>query len=179
MEFILDANTLIYLVKLNLHEEFIKLVNKGKIIIDSSVYGEVVTKGIENNYPYAPVAKKFLQRHQISVIPIDISEDLHKFLDAGETSCALLVLHKKSNRICITSDINALKKFEKFDIPAVQLDAFYFYLLLESRISEDDFFAILYELERIYAIKPERIHLFSDFLKQQNRTNQKRRNNYE
>ena len=116
MEYILDANTLIYLVKLNLHEEFIKLIDTGKIIIDSSVYDEVVVKGIKNNYPDAHVAKKFLQQHQISVIPIDISNDLHKFRDAGETSCALLALHEDSNRICITSDIRALKKFDINDI---------------------------------------------------------------
>ena len=67
MEYILDANTLIYLVKLNFHEEFIKLVDNGKIIIDSSVYDEVVVKGIKNNYPDAHVAKKFLQQHQLSM----------------------------------------------------------------------------------------------------------------
>jgi hypothetical protein len=138
------------------------------------VYDEVIVKGIENNYPDAHIAKNFLQQHQISVIPIDISKDFQKFRDAGETSCALLALHKESNRICISSDLRALKKFEIFDIPAVQLDMVYFHLLQESLISEDDFFAILYELERIYAIKSKRIILFSDFLKQQKKTEQKK-----
>ncbi len=164
MEYILDANTIIYLVKLNLHEDFINLLQKDNFILDSSVYDEVITKGIKNNYPDAYVAKKFLQENQIPVIPTDISKEIHKFRDPGETSCAILALNSKTRRVCISSDKKALKKFAIHGIPAVQLDTIYYNLLVKLIITEDCFFSILYKLEKIYAIDSDRIFFFSNLI---------------
>lgn len=75
MRFILDANTLIYLVKAGLTQEFIKLIDN-EIVIDKSVYTEVVEKGIENNYPDSYLVRNFLEMNQIPIIPVNISSQL-------------------------------------------------------------------------------------------------------
>ena len=56
MRYILDANALIYLVKSGLSQKFLKLL-EDNVVIDSSVYEEVIEKGINNEYPDAHKAK--------------------------------------------------------------------------------------------------------------------------
>ncbi|MHA1734549.1 MAG: hypothetical protein ACTSU5_21645, partial [Promethearchaeota archaeon] len=89
MKWILDANTLIYLVKTNLQNRFMELV-RHDVILDTSVFQESVTVGIQRGYPDANRIKAFLEHHRIPVIPVDIGPKLHIFKDAGETSCFLL-----------------------------------------------------------------------------------------
>jgi len=137
---------------------------KTQIFIDTSVYAEVVENGVKNNYPDAITAKKFLQNYKIPIISIDVSEHMHKFRDAGETSCAILALNKKTEGVCISSDKKAIKKFRLYNIPCAQLDTLYYNLYLEEIIKEDDFFNILHKLEKIYAINPERIIFFYDLI---------------
>ena len=84
-------------------------LKKYDIVIDKSVYNEVIEKGIENKYPDAYNAKNFLEKNQIPIIPINVKSDLSKFRDLGETSCYLLA---KKDGICISSDIRANKKFK-------------------------------------------------------------------
>ena len=165
MNFILDANTIIYLIKSNLQENFMEYYKKTQIIIDTSVYAEVVENGLKNNYPDAIIAKNFLQKYKIPIIPIDVSKQIHKFRDAGETSCAILALNKKTEGVCISSDKKAIKKFATYNIPHIQLDTVYYNLFLNIKLKEDEFFNILYKLEKIYAINSERIIFFYDLIK--------------
>ncbi len=164
MNLILDANALIYLIKLNLQEKFMEYHKKSQIFIDTSVYTEVVEKGLKNNYPDAITAKKFLQNYKIPIIPIDVSEHIHKFRDAGETSCAILALNKKTEGVCISSDKKAIKKFAAYNIPYTQLDTVYYNLFLKAKLREEEFFNILYKLEKIFAINSERIIFFYDLI---------------
>ncbi len=89
MRWILDSCTLIYLVKLKLFNRFKELA-QNPIVIDSSVYTEVIIDGKNRNYPDATEAEKILNDAQIPVISLDISKDLNLFIDPGETSCYLL-----------------------------------------------------------------------------------------
>ena len=164
MNLILDANTIIYLIKLSLQENFMEYHKKTQIFIDTSVYSEVVEKGMKNNYPDAITAKKFLQNYKIPIISIDVSEHIHKFRDAGETSCAILALNKKTEGVCISSDKKAIKKFEGYNIPCAQLDTLYYNWFLKAKLKEEDFFNILYKLEKIFAINPERIIFYYDLI---------------
>ena len=86
MRYILDANALIYLVKSGLSQEFFKL-SDDNVVIDSSVYEEVIEKGISNDYSDAYKAREFIEKNQIPIISVDLSSDLSKFRDPGETSC--------------------------------------------------------------------------------------------
>ncbi len=164
MNFILDANTIIYLIKLNLQDNFMEYHRKTQIFIDTSVYSEVVENGIKNNYPDAITAKKFLQNYKIPIISIDVSELIYKFRDAGETSCAILALNKKTEGVCISSDKKAIKKFATYNIPYTQLDTVYYNLFLKAKLKEEEFFNILYKLEKIFAINPERIIFYYDLI---------------
>lgn len=56
-------------------------------MIDSSVYEEVIEKGISNDYSDAYKAREFIEKNQIPIISVDLSSDLSKFRDPGETSC--------------------------------------------------------------------------------------------
>jgi len=62
MRFILDANAFIYLVETSLSQEFTNL-SEVDLVIDKSVYNEVVEKGMENKYPDAYNAKDFLEKN--------------------------------------------------------------------------------------------------------------------
>ena len=74
MRWILDACTLIYLVKAKLFTRFMELVNI-PVIIDSSVFQEVVIEGKAKNYHDAIEAEKILNNNRIPVISIDITKD--------------------------------------------------------------------------------------------------------
>ena len=89
MRWILDANTLISLVKTKLQDRF-KSLSKHEIVIDTSVYKETVLVGLKHGYIDATRIKGFLEKNRIPIIPVDVSAKLHIFKDAGETSCFLL-----------------------------------------------------------------------------------------
>ena len=152
---------------------------KNQIFIDTSVYAEVVEKGLKNNYPDAITAKKFLQNYKIPIISIDVSDHIHKFRDAGETSCAILALNKKTEGICISSDKKALKKFTTCNIPCTQLDTVYYNLFLKAKLKEEEFFNILYKLEKIFAINPERIIFYYDLINKKRNEEKKKKENKE
>ena len=160
MRFILDANTLIYLVKANLSQEFINLIDN-EIIIDKSVYNEVVEKGIENNYPDAYLVESFLEVNQIPIIPVNITSELSKFRDPGETSCYILA---KSEGLCISSDIRAIKKFNNFQIPCIQLDTFFYKQFLNKKIRRNKCISILRDLKNVNGTSANRISIFFELI---------------
>jgi predicted nucleic acid-binding protein len=162
MRWILDSCTLIYLIKAKLFSEFMDLI-KFPLVIDSSVYEEAVIKGKVKKYPDAGEVEFALIKFKIPVISIDISQDLNRFNDPGETSCYILA---KEDGICLTSDDRAYKKFISEDLKVMKVDTFYFELLNKNHISEDEFFRILKKLEIINATKPKSILFFMEKLKQ-------------
>jgi len=161
MRLILDSCTLIYLIKAKLFEEFIGL-SDFPVVIDSSVYHEVIIKGKENNYPDAFEAERLLNLYKIPIIPTDISDEIYFFRDKGETSCFILA---KEGGICLTSDNRALKKLEKKQIIAIKLEKFFFEMVLRNKLSKKNFFDYLIKLESISAINPKSILLFLEKLK--------------
>ena len=153
MRWILDACTLIYLIKAKLFNQFIELVEY-PVVIDSSVYQEVVINGKANNYPDAIEAEEILSENRVPVISIDVSKDLFRFIDPGETSCYLLAVEEG---ICLTSDDNAYKKFLNENLKAMRIDDFYFEKLNQNRLKKKDFLLILNKLESVNATKPKSI----------------------
>ena len=162
MRWILDACTIIYLIKADLFSQFMKLA-KYPVVIDSSVYQEVVINGKASNYPDADDAEFSLNQFKIPVISIDISKDLNRFRDPGETSCYILV---KEEGICLTSDDRAYKKFIVSGQQVMRLDSFYFEKLNQKMLSEAEFIAILKKLETINATKPKSILFYLEKLQQ-------------
>ncbi|MHA1111518.1 MAG: hypothetical protein ACTSRE_10485 [Promethearchaeota archaeon] len=167
MKYILDANTIIYLTKLNLHEFFIQLLMDDEIRIDTSVYKETVEDGMKHKYPDGAQIKNWLEKNQIPIIPVDISEMIPIFRDPGETSCAILVSKDPEDSICITSDKKTINKFERNAIPYAQIDTFFYGMLLEEKINPKTFFEILYQLESIFAINSERILYFRELFQEE------------
>ena len=162
MRWILDSCTLIYLIKTKLFSKFMDLL-KHPLVIDSSVYQEVVIEGKARNYPYAIEAETVLNKYKISVISIDITPELSRFNDAGESSCFILA---SDHGICLTSDDRAYKKFFSKNIKVMRIDSFYFEMVNQNRINEDEFIKILKQLEKINATKPKSILFFMEKLKQ-------------
>ncbi|TFF99313.1 MAG: hypothetical protein EU542_09135 [Promethearchaeota archaeon] len=136
---------------------------KFPLVIDSSVYEEVVIKGKEKNYPDASEAESALKKFKVPVISIDVSQDLNRFIDPGETSCYILA---KEEGICLTSDDRAYKKFLAEDIKVMRIDSFYFEKLNQNFISEKEFINILKKLEIVNASKPKSILFFMERLRQ-------------
>jgi len=153
MRWILDACTLIYLIKAKLFNQFMEIVDF-PVVIDSSVYQEVVINGKANNYPDALEAEKILNENRVPVISIDVSKDLFRFIDPGETSCYLLAIEEG---ICLTSDDKAYKKFLNENLKAMRIDNFYFEKLNQNRLKKTDFLLILNKLESVNATKPKSI----------------------
>ena len=168
MRFILDANALIYLVKTGLAQDFINLT-EDDVIIDKSVYNEVVEKGMENKYPDAYNAKDFLEKNQIPIIPIDIKSDLSKFRDPGETSCYILA---KEEGICISSDIRANDKFKNLNVAFMELDTFFFNQFLKKRIDKKRFINILNELKGVNGTSANRISVFMELISNEGAINE-------
>lgn len=161
MRWILDACTLIYLVKAKLFKQFIELTEY-PIVIDSSVYEEVIINGKINEYPDAFEAEELLKKYKIPIIPIDIDEFLYIFKDAGETSCYILA---KDEGICLTSDDRAYKKFCKQNENVLRLDTFYYQKFKHNIITKKEFIAILVQLESVNATKPKSILYFIEKMK--------------
>lgn len=153
MRWILDACTLIYLIKAKLFNRFMEIV-EFPVVIDSSVYQEVVINGKANNYPDAVEAEEILNENRVPVISIDVSKELFRFVDPGETSCYLLAIEEG---ICLTSDDKAYKKFLNENLKAMRIDNFYFEKLNQNRLKKTDFLLILNKLESINATKPKSI----------------------
>ncbi|MFW9988277.1 MAG: hypothetical protein ACFFC3_06455 [Candidatus Odinarchaeota archaeon] len=153
MRWILDACTLIYLIKAKLFDNFMEIV-EFPVVIDSSVYEEVVINGKANKYPDAFEAEEILNKNRIPVISLDVSKDLFRFTDPGETSCYLLAIEEG---ICLTSDDRAYKKFLNENLKAMRIDNFFFEKLNQKRIKKKDFLLILSKLESINASKPKSI----------------------
>ncbi len=168
MRLILDANALIYLIKTGLSQEFISLA-EDDLIIDKSVYNEVIEKGIENKYPDAYNAKDFLEKNQIPIIPIDIKSDLSNFRDPGETSCYILA---KKEGICISSDIRANRKFKNLNVAFMELDTFFYNQLLKKRIDMKRFMSILYELKGVNGTSANRISIFLELISDEGEKNE-------
>jgi predicted nucleic acid-binding protein len=162
MRWILDACTLIYLIKAKLFNQFIEIV-KFPVVIDSSVYQEVVINGKANNYPDAFEAEEILNENRVPVISINVSKDLFRFIDPGETSCYLLALEEG---ICLTSDDRAYKKFLRENLKAMRIDNFYFEKLNQNQLKKTDFLQILNKLELINATKPKSILFYMKKLQQ-------------
>lgn len=153
MRWILDACTLIYLIKAKLFNRFMEIV-EFPVVIDSSVYQEVVINGKANNYPDAVEAEEILNENRVPVISIDVSKELFRFVDPGETSCYLLAIEEG---ICLTSDDKAYKKFLNENLKAMRIDNFYFEKLNQNRLKKTDFLLILNKLESVNATKPKSI----------------------
>jgi len=124
------------------------------VVIDSSVYQEVVINGKANNYPDAIEAEEILNENRVPVISIEVSKDLFRFIDPGETSCYLLAMEEG---ICLTSDDKAYKKFLNENLKAMRIDNFYFKKLNQNRLTKKDFLLILNKLESVNATKPKSI----------------------
>jgi len=161
MRLILDANALIYLVKTGLSEEFYNLSKDDDIVIDKSVYNEVVEKGLENKYPDAYKAKDFLEKNQIPIIPTEIKSNLSKFRDPGETSCYVLATKEG---ICISSDVRANKKFKNYNVAFMELDTFFYNKLLKKQIDTKKFINILNELKSVNGTSANRISVFYELI---------------
>ncbi len=168
MRLILDANALIYLVKAGLSQEFINLI-EDDLVIDKSVYNEVIEKGMENKYPDAYNAKDFLEKNQVPIIPIDIKSDLSKFRDPGETSCYILA---KKEGICISSDIRANKKFKNHNVNFMELDTFFYNQLLKKKIDKKRFINILNELKGVNSTSANRISVFLELISNESEKNE-------
>ena len=162
MRWILDSCTLIYLIKTKLFNQFMEIV-KFPVVIDSNVYQEVVINGKANNYPDAFEAEEILNENRVPVIFIDVSKDLFRFIDPGETSCYLLAIEEG---ICLTSDDRAYKKFLRENLKAMRIDNFYFEKLNQNRLKKTDFLRILDKLELVNATKPKSILFYLKKLQQ-------------
>jgi len=124
------------------------------VVIDSSVYQEVVIYGKANNYPDAVEAEEILNENRVPVISIDVSKDLFRFIDPGETSCYLLAIEEG---ICLTSDDKAYKKFLNENLKAMRIDNFYFEKLNQNQLKKTEFLLVLNKLESVNATKPKSI----------------------
>ena len=162
MRWILDACTLIYLIKAKLFKQFIDLVNY-PVVIDSNVYQEVVIEGKANNYSDAFEAESLLNEFRVPVISIDVSKDLYRFIDSGETSCFLLAVEQG---VCITSDDRACCKLLKENVQVIRLDTFYYEKYRQNQINKKEFLFILNKLESIHATKPKSILFFMNKLQE-------------
>lgn len=153
MRWILDACTLIYLVKANLFKTFMHVV-VNPVVIDSSVFQEVINEGKEYQHSDAYEAESLLNEFHIPVISIDVSSELFRFLDPGETSCYILA---KEEGICITSDDRAYRKFYQNNLNAMRIDSFFFLKFQKNILTKIEFLEILNKLESINATKPKSV----------------------
>jgi len=153
MRWILDACTLIYLVKANLFKTFMNAVSN-PVVIDSSVFQEVIIEGKEHQYLDAFEAESLLNEYHIPVISIDGSNELFRFVDPGETSCYILA---KEDGICITSDDRAYRKFHQTNLDAMRIDSFFYLKFQKNNITKTQFLEILNKLESINATKSNSI----------------------
>ncbi len=159
VKWILDACTLIYLVKMEMFHRFQELLEE-PILIDTSVYQEVVIKGKELHYPDALKAEKILTNYKIPIIPVDVEQHLEKLRDPGETSC--YVLAQEENTTCITSDNRAFNKFRSFQLSVIKIDFLFFRFHQQQKISDSEFLDILEKLQQVWATTAKDILYFQE-----------------
>ncbi|MHA1764904.1 MAG: hypothetical protein ACTSVK_01470 [Promethearchaeota archaeon] len=160
VRWILDACSLISLIQSNQFENFINLAQY-PIIIDTSVYTEVVVQGKKFHYPDAEKAELILKKYKIPIIPIDISNDLQLFRDPGETSC--FVLGKESG-ITITADRRAYNKFLKHQIHVMKIEQFFFQKFKYKKINSEMLLSVLLTLEKVHAISVKEYYYFKELI---------------
>jgi predicted nucleic acid-binding protein len=153
MRWILDACTLIYLVKAKIFNSFMHVVSN-PVVIDSSVFQEVIIEGKEHKYLDAFEAESLLNEFHIPVISINVSNELYRFVDPGETSCYILA---KEEGICITSDDRAYRKFHQTNLDVMRIDSFFYLKFRDNKITKIEFLEILKKLESINATKPKSV----------------------
>jgi hypothetical protein len=117
------------------------------------VYHEVVERGKVRNKPDSDQADQYLKDNNIPIIPVNIARDIMHFKDAGEASCYVLA---KSEGVCITNDIRAMKKFRSRQVDAIPFEIFFGKRYREGRLSETEFEGILEELVKVNALTQER-----------------------
>ncbi|MHA1521542.1 MAG: hypothetical protein ACTSRK_15280 [Promethearchaeota archaeon] len=144
----MDACSFISLIQSELFERFME-VARNNVVIDSSVYSEVVIKGKEKNYPDAVIADEKMMQHKIPIIPIDVSQYIELFRDPGETSCYILGLE---SGVTITSDDRAYKKFKANKISVIKIEQFFLKKYQNGLIKTTEIKQILQKLENVNAI---------------------------
>jgi hypothetical protein len=163
MRWILDACTLIYLVKANLFDRFIQL-SVNDVVIDSSVYEEAVLVGKQKNYPDAILIETALARHKIAVISIDVQPHLEKFHDPGETSCFIIA---SLDGVCVTTDKRARAKFKGFGVSAIKLDQYFYQLTKNGLVTTSEFLDVLKRLQDINAIDAKLVTMYQILVREQ------------
>jgi len=118
------------------------------------VLQEVIIDGKEHQYSDAFEAESLLNESHIPVISIDVSSELSRFVDPGETSCYILA---KEEGICITSDDRAYRKFHQANLDAMRIDSFLYLKFQNNKITKIKFLEILNKLESINAAKPKSV----------------------
>ncbi len=124
-------------------------VARNSVVIDTSVYQEVVTNGKKNNFPDAFIADKKMTNHKIPIIPTDVSKYIELFRDPGETSCFILGLE---SGVTITSDRRAYNKFKSNGIPVIKIEQLFFEKYQNGLIKKAEIKEILKKLENVNAI---------------------------
>jgi hypothetical protein len=162
MRWILDACTLIYLVKAGLFDRFIQLTELD-VVIDSSVYEETVIQGKDHNYSDAFLIEDALAKHNIASISLDVKPYLEKFKDKGETSCYILA---SSDGTCVTTDKKACAKFKGFGISALKLDEYFYQAFESGSITKINFLDILRQLDNVNAIDAKMMIFYQDLADQ-------------
>jgi len=158
MRWILDACTLIYLVKSELFEKFHSL-SDNDIHIDTSVYEEAVIEGKNRNCQDAFLVENILKKFKIPVIPVEIKEFYDLFHNPGETSTFILA---KEDGVGITSDRRAYNKFYQKKIRVIKLEQFFFQKYTERKLDIQILKEILKKLEDVWAISSkEHLHILS------------------
>jgi hypothetical protein len=159
MRWILDACTLIYLVKSNLFDLFYSLA-KFPICIDTSVFDESVIQGKKHNHQDAITVEKALMKFKIPVIPVEIQEYISIFRDPGETSLYILA---NDDGVGVTSDRRAYNKFLEHNINVLKLEQFFFQKYIDKLLTKKDLIDILAKLEEIWALSSkEHLNILSN-----------------
>ncbi|MHA1890470.1 MAG: hypothetical protein ACTSYS_05750 [Promethearchaeota archaeon] len=164
MRWVLDACCLIYLGKANLLEKFLNFT-RNRVIIDNHVYKEAIVDGKANKYRDAEIIESCLKKYQVPIIPVDIHDTLPIYIDPGESSCAVLT---DDNSTTITSDVRAFKKFLKNNIKVQTIDMYFYSKHKKKKLNENEFFQILFKLEKINAISAKTIILYKKLLEMKN-----------
>lgn len=158
MRWILDACCLISLVQSNIFDYFITL-EKNEVVIDTSVYSEVVTLGKKKGYEDAQITETFLKKFHIPIIPNEVESLLHIFKDAGETSCYLLA---KDEGVVITFDRKAYNKFNQLKIPVIKMEAYFLRKFYNHLISKEKILDLLSKLLNVNAISIKTYYFYKE-----------------
>jgi predicted nucleic acid-binding protein len=152
MKYILDANTLIYLTKADmlgfLHKHFGR-----DITTDTHVYKESITDAPEKQED-AIILKRFLEKNQVPIVPVEIENAIELFRDEGEASCYSLA---SKDDIIITNDKKAIKRLKRLGMKSVFIEDLIFSVYSSSYLEVDEVFSMLERLKSIHAITPTQL----------------------